>query len=433
MKTLLFTTSLALLACACSEPASTSETPAAPEAATTLTVVARVGNAVLTEDEAYAEIAQLLPQIAEGMPLEAFLESPEGKAAYQRLLTRFMGEQFFRTVAANKGITVTPEDLEKQIAQFEAMSGATIETLAQFSGMTVEDMKRSLETELLAQRVLMTMVPEDIAPTDEEVQAEFATHAETIAALKATFDGYRQQALADATVFETLVAENSEVPSAVEIPDDSIGAEFPPNVASQIQATPEGGMTDVIMESGVIALIKVVKRTPATVADDAGTKAKLEAVRARILAGEDFATLAKEFSDCPSGARAGGDLGAFGKGQMVPEFEQAAFTQPVGEVGALVKTAFGYHIIKVTARDEAAGTVTASHILMKVEDAPATTELLLMLKDCPTLDIVTAQLKRKRQEEAYVSGMTELLKTIEIETPGDPTLAEKFRQIVLTP
>lgn len=64
--------------------------------------------------------------------------------------------------------------------------------------------------------------------------------------------------------------------------------------------------------------------------------------------GADFAQLAKQFSKCPSGQN-GGDLGLFGKGQMVPVFETAAFTSSVGQVVGPVKTQFGYHLIKRTA------------------------------------------------------------------------------------
>ena len=84
---------------------------------------------------------------------------------------------------------------------------------------------------------------------------------------------------------------------------------------------------------------------------DAEAKAKAEDLRKQILAGASFDELAKkESDDAGSGAR-GGDLGSFGHGQMVPEFEQAAFTAKVGEITPVVKTQFGYHIIKVEAHD----------------------------------------------------------------------------------
>ena len=63
--------------------------------------------------------------------------------------------------------------------------------------------------------------------------------------------------------------------------------------------------------------------------------------------GEDFPVLAKEHSDCPS-SNDGGSLGTFGRGAMVPEFEAAAFALEVDAISDVVKTAFGFHLIKRT-------------------------------------------------------------------------------------
>lgn len=67
--------------------------------------------------------------------------------------------------------------------------------------------------------------------------------------------------------------------------------------------------------------------------------------------GADFADIAKEYSTCPSGAQ-GGDLGEFGPGMMVPEFDEVVFSAPVNTVQGPVQTQFGYHLLEVTSRTE---------------------------------------------------------------------------------
>ncbi|HTB10870.1 MAG TPA: peptidylprolyl isomerase [Bryobacteraceae bacterium] len=80
---------------------------------------------------------------------------------------------------------------------------------------------------------------------------------------------------------------------------------------------------------------------------EAEALAKITELRAKIVAGADFAAVAKESSDDTGSGANGGDLGSFGRGQMVPEFDKEAFLLPVGELSQPVKSPFGYHLIKV--------------------------------------------------------------------------------------
>lgn len=70
-------------------------------------------------------------------------------------------------------------------------------------------------------------------------------------------------------------------------------------------------------------------------------------LKTKVEGGADFASLAKQHSDCPSKAQ-GGDLGSFGKGQMVPEFEKATFALQIGGTSGIVETPFGFHLIRRT-------------------------------------------------------------------------------------
>lgn len=114
-------------------------------------------------------------------------------------------------------------------------------------------------------------------------------------------------------------------------------------------------------------------------------RAQIDAIRAQLLAGTNFETVARECSDCPSGKQSGGDLGKFERGQMVKPFSDAAFTQKVGDIGPVVETEFGFHVIKVTAHNDAKPasgdkpatpeTVQASHILIKAPPAATRDEV----------------------------------------------------------
>jgi peptidyl-prolyl cis-trans isomerase C len=103
-------------------------------------------------------------------------------------------------------------------------------------------------------------------------------------------------------------------------------------------------------------------------ADDAAktdAKGRLEDVQKKLGEGGDFATLAEEFSEGPSKSR-GGDLGFFGRGQMVKPFEEAAFALEPGEVSGIVETQFGYHLIELV-EEKAAGTQSFADARPRIE------------------------------------------------------------------
>ena len=123
---------------------------------------------------------------------------------------------------------------------------------------------------------------------------------------------------------------------------------------------------------------------------------------------EKFAEIAKEKSDCPSGSK-GGDLGFFTHGQMVKEFDEAAFSLPIGTISDVVKTQFGFHLILVTDKKEAAAaegdkpaepeSVKASHILVK---APAE-------RPVPDVQDVEKSLKNRGESEEISKFMKDIL------------------------
>ncbi|MEZ4440529.1 MAG: peptidylprolyl isomerase [Polyangiaceae bacterium] len=101
-----------------------------------------------------------------------------------------------------------------------------------------------------------------------------------------------------------------------------------------------------VRASHILLMYQGSERSSATRSKDEAFS-QIQAIKGQIDGGEDFAALAQQHSDCPSGKK-GGDLGSFGRGQMVKPFEEAAFGMDVGAVSSVVETPFGYHIIKRT-------------------------------------------------------------------------------------
>lgn len=105
-------------------------------------------------------------------------------------------------------------------------------------------------------------------------------------------------------------------------------------------------MADQISASHILLMYAGSERSSATRSKDEA-KSQIGEVAEQLRGGADFAALARQHSDCGS-AQAGGDLGSFGRGQMVKAFEDAAFGLDVGATSSVIETPFGFHIIRRT-------------------------------------------------------------------------------------
>ncbi len=137
----------------------------------------------------------------------------------------------------------------------------------------------------------------------------------------------------------------------------------------------------------------ILVKTDAQAGDQEKAKAKekIQAIKKRVDAGEDFAKLAIENSDCPSAPK-GGDLDYFQRGQMVAPFEDAAFALKPGETSDVVETQFGYHLIKIVDRQDA-GTMSFVEMKSTIE------EHLKQQKVSELLNAYLAELKSRAKME----------------------------------
>ena len=283
------------------------------------------------------DMSQQLQQIS------YYLQSPE--AVGQLVIDQLIDEALIRQEAEKRGITVSDEEVEKAIQEaynffpdgtptptitptpFEyptltseqltlyphTPTPTTAPTSTPEPTFTPDPSATATPTETPAGRPTPTFVPEDIPPTATPYTLEgFQTqYTDTVE----RFKGY---GVSEATLRD--VYRNNLLRQKLQ---EALAADLP---TSEEQVWARHILVN--SEGEAVAIIQLLRN------------------------GSDFARLAKEFSkDTGSGAQ-GGDLGWFGRGVMVAEFENAAFSQPVGEIGEPVKTQFGYHIIQVLDRQK---------------------------------------------------------------------------------
>lgn len=127
------------------------------------------------------------------------------------------------------------------------------------------------------------------------------------------------------------------------------------------------------MVSAQYEIAQLVKKPPITLDEKLAVKDRLYELRARILKGERFSTMALLYSEDPGSAKKGGELGFQGRGELVPEFEAAAFALKDGEISEVIETEYGYHILQLIERR--GDYVNVRHILLTVKVSPEALEI----------------------------------------------------------
>ncbi len=263
--------------------------PAQPAADGKDDFIVQVNGEKLTIAEVDAMLDGQMASISKQVPPEqmeqvkAQLEQMKGKWR-QQLSDYFIQKTVLAQEADKQKIVVTDDEVNAQLKEYEQQvpPGTKLEDMLKQQGVTIEKLRGDIKSILKAKKLMDSQVLAGPVPTDEEIKNYFDLN-------KTKFDE-AEKVRARHILVKTSPTDND-----------------------------------------------TVKKT---------NKAKIDAIRKKLVAGGDFAKIAQESSDCPSKAK-GGDLGAFAKGQMAKPFEDAAFSQKVNDIGPVVETQFGYHIIQV--------------------------------------------------------------------------------------
>ena len=312
-------------------------------------------------------------------------------------------------------------DIDADVAKIIEANLARIpsERLAQMSPQELEaqkkQMARQFEGQIKQQFILVTLLKQEAAKkgitvTDDEVKAradEIIASAKGRPGAPATFDellaqhplgAERARAEFQDSVLIRKLQESLEKEFAAKVVVDPKEVESQYNlILSNMTQQAKSPKPEQVRASHI--LIKTDEKKTSDAA-----KKELDALyeQLKALEGEElekkFGDLAKEKSDCPSGKRANGDLGAFGHGLMAPEFDKAAFEQEIGKLYAPVKTSFGWHLILVKEKIPAKTPTDEEVKKIVAEEMPKKDELGRMMK------------KRKVQLkfQEYIQGLLEV-------------------------
>ena len=241
----------------------------------------------------------------------------------------FIGEDRYRALLRAQDPPMTPGDFEQTVRQgimLDKFRAGLTEWMAISDQELEQEYKQKNEKVVLdIVAILADNFKNQVNPTDAELAAHF----------DANKDKYR---IPEQRKIKFVRIETADVASKIKVPREDVERYYNEHLGQY--TTPEQ-----------IRASHILLKTEGK--NDADVKAKAEGIVKEAKAGGDFAALAKKYSEDDSNAQQGGDLDYFTRGRMVPEFDTAAFALAPGEVSGLVKTQFGYHIIKVTDRKPA--------------------------------------------------------------------------------
>ena len=327
--------------------------------------VAKVAGQPITQQEwdaAQRRQMERLQQMFGAQFDQKMFNTPEAK---QGVLDTLITQRVIATEAAREHLSVSDRALQETILGIPGLTGPDgkfdverYKSLLAAQGMTPEMYEASLRHDLAVQQVSNAIVStafvpkavaerlSDLGAQEREVQEMLFKASDYAPQVKVTDEmlkSYYDKNIARFEVPEQIKAEY------VVLDIDAVAAQIPVSDADA-KSYYDQNLKQYTMGEQVRArhiLIKVDKN--ASAAEQAAAKAKAEKVLAEVRKHpKDFAQLAKKYSQDPSSAEVGGDLGFFGKGMMVKPFEDAAYQLKKNEISDLVKTDYGYHIIQVT-------------------------------------------------------------------------------------
>jgi len=242
---------------------------------------------------------------------------------------QFIGEQRYIALLRAQDPPMTPADFEQNVRQSLLLdkfrSGLTEWLSVSDAELEREYKQQNEKITLEVVAILADNFKNQVNPSDADIAAQYNAHKEK----------YR---VPEQRTIKFVRIDTAEVAAKIKVPRADVERYYNEHLGTY--TTPEQ-----------VRASHILLKTDGK--NDADVKAKAEGILKEAKAGGDFAALAKKYSEDDSNAPQGGDLDYFARGRMVPEFDNAAFNLKPGEVSDLVKTQFGYHIIKVTDRKPA--------------------------------------------------------------------------------